>query len=104
MGYRVDIKENNMNEETVIGDGSIETRDLRLATWLYLNGAQLTAINPVETNRCTFTFTLSNNKLGKLMNQWANGYPTAEVREVINAYLFLVHRGKETIRAKGSRV
>jgi hypothetical protein len=92
-----------MMEETIIGDGEIQTKDLRLATWLYLNSAQLTEITPIETNRCAFTFKLNNNKLGKLMGQWANGYSTAEVREVINAYLFLVHRGKETLRAKGGR-
>ena len=88
-------------EETVVKDGSIETKDLRLATWLYLNSAQLAAITPVETNRCSFTFTLSNDKRDKVMNQWANGYPTADVREAINAYLYLVHRGKETLRARG---
>jgi hypothetical protein len=91
-------------EETVIGDGSIETKDPRLATWLYINSAQITSITPVETNRCAFTFTLSNNKLGKLMGQWANGNPMADVREVINAYLYLVHRGKEMLRAKGGRL
>jgi len=91
-------------EETVIGDGNIQTKDLRLAAWLYLNQAQLTVITPAETNRCVFTFTASNDKLDKLMGQWANGYPTAEVREVINAYLYLVHRGKETLRARGGRI
>lgn len=90
-------------EETVVGDRSIETKDLRLATWLYLNSVQLAAITPVETNRCSFTFTLGNDKLDELMNQWANGYPTADVREVINAYLYLVHRGKETLSARGGR-
>lgn len=90
-------------EETVVKDGSIETKDLRLATFLYLNRAQLTAITPVETSRCSFTFTLSSDKLDKLMNQWANGNPTADVREAINAYLYLVHRGKETLSARGGR-
>ena len=88
-------------EEIIIGDGSIETKDIRLATWLYLNSAQLSAITPVETNRCSFTFALSNSKSNQLMNQWANGNPDADVREAINAYLYLVHRGKETIRARG---
>lgn len=88
-------------EETVVRDGSAETKDLRLATWLYLNSAQLSAITPVETNRCSFTFVLSNDKRDKLMNQWVNGYPQADVREAINAYLYLVHRGKETLRARG---
>lgn len=87
-------------EETTVGDGSIETKDLRLATWLYLNQAQLKVITPVETNRCSFSFTLSNDKLEKLMDTWANGSPQADVREVINAYLYLVHRGKETLRAR----
>lgn len=90
-------------EETIVRDGSIETKDLRLATWLYLNSAQLAAITPVETSRCSFTFTLSNSKSNKLMSQWVNGNPTADVREVVNAYLYLVHRGKETLRARGGR-
>ena len=90
-------------EETIVGDGSIETKDLRLATWLYLNSAQPAAITPVETSRCSFTFTLSNSKSNQLMSQWANGHPQADVREAINAYLYLVHRGKETLRARGGR-
>jgi hypothetical protein len=92
-----------MNGDTVIGDGSIETKDLRLATWLYLNQAQLTAITQLEPSRCSFTFTLSNDKLDKLMGQWANGNPTADIREAINAYLYLLHRGKDILRTKGGR-
>ena len=89
-----------MSGDTVIGEGSIETRDLRLATWLYLNSAHLTTITPVEPNRCAYTFALDNNKIDTLMEQWANGYPTADVREVINAYLYLVHRGKDMLRVR----
>ena len=86
--------------DTEIREGSVETLDLRVATWLYLGSIPLTAVTPVETNRCSFTFTLSGDKIAKLMNQFANGYPTADVREVINAYLFLVHRGKDTIKGR----
>jgi len=87
-------------EDTEVRDGSIETLDLRLATWLYLNNAQLLTITPVESSRCAYTFTLDSNKLDKLMEQWASGCPTADVREVINAYLYLVHRGKDMLRAR----
>ncbi len=90
-------------EETIVKDGSMETKGLRLTTWLYLNNAQLAAITPAETNRCSFSFTLSNDRLDKLMNKWAKGNPTADVREVVNACLYLVHRGKETLRARGGR-
>ena len=89
-----------MADDTVIRDGSIETLDLRLATWLYLNGADLARIIPVESSRCSFTFKLSSNRLDKLMEQWVNGCPTADVRESINAYLYLVHRGKEKLQVR----
>ena len=87
-------------EDIEVRDGSIETKDLRLATFLYLSNAQLSAITPVEPRRCSYTFTLSNNKLEKLMEQWVNGSPMMDVREVINAYLYLVHRGKDILRAR----
>ena len=88
-----------MTGDTVVREGSIETLDLRLATWLYLNSANLAKIIPSESSRCSFTFKLNSNKLEKLMEQWVNGCPTADVREAINAYLYLVHRGKEILRA-----
>ena len=88
-----------MTGDTVVGEGSIETLDLRLATWLYLNSANLAKIIPSESSRCSFTFKLNSNKLEKLMEQWVNGCPTADVREAINAYLYLVHRGKDILRA-----
>ena len=88
-----------MTGDTVVREGSIETIDLRLATWLYLNGAELAKIAPAESSRCSFTFKLNSSKLEKLMEQWVSGHPTADVREVINAYLYLVHRGKEILRA-----
>lgn len=88
-----------MTEETVVREGSIETLDLRLAAWLYLNNASLAKIIPVESSRCSFTFKMNSSKLEKLMEQWVNGCPTADVREVINAYLYLVHRGKDILRA-----
>lgn len=87
-------------EDTEVRDGSIETRDLRLATWLYLNSSRLSAITPIDPQRCSYAFTMSNSKLGKLMEQWANGSPMSDVREVINAYLYLVHRGKDMLRAR----
>lgn len=90
-------------EETEIRDKSIETRDLRLATWLYLNQAQLAAVTPVESNRCSFTFTIANDRRDKVIAQWADGHPTADVREAINAYLYLVHRGKDALDRKGGR-
>lgn len=88
-----------MTGDTVVREGSVETLDLRLATWLYLNSANLAKITPSESSRCSFTFKLSSNKLEELMEQWVNGCPTADVREVINAYLYLVHRGKEILQA-----
>ena len=87
-----------MTGDTVVREGSIETLDLRLATWLYLNSANLAKITPSESSRCSFTFKIDSRKLEKLMEQWVNGCPTADVREVINAYLFLVHRGKDILR------
>lgn len=92
-----------MEQETIVGEGKVETKDLRLASWLYLNQARLAGVTPVESNRCSFTFTLNNEELNRLMDTWANGYPTADVREVINAYLYLVHRGKEMLSARGGR-
>ena len=92
-----------MSGDTVIREGRVETGDLRLATWLYLNSAPLATITPVEPSRCAYTFTLDNNKLDKLMEEWANGCPTADIREVINAYLYLVHRGKDILRARRDR-
>jgi hypothetical protein len=89
-----------MDGDTVVRDGIIETKDLRLATWLYLNQVPLAAIKPDESSRCSFSFRMSNAKLERLMNQWAVGHPNADIREVINAYLYLVHRGKELIRAR----
>lgn len=90
-----------MTGDTVVREGSIETLDLRLAAWLYLNSANLAKITPSESSRCSFTFKMNSSKLEKLMEQWVNGCPTADVREVINAYLYLVHRGKEVLRARG---
>jgi hypothetical protein len=90
-----------MAEETSVKVGEIVTKDLRLATFLHLNSARLTAIVPVEAGKCAFTFKLKNDEIDKLMTQWANGNPTAGVRDIINAYLYLVHRGKEVLRAKG---
>ena len=87
-------------EDTEVSDGSIETSDLRLATWLYLNIARLSAITLLDPHRCSYAFTTSNSELAKLMEQWANGSPTSDVREVINAYLYLVHRGKDMLRAR----
>ena len=49
-------------EDTEVKDGRVETKDLRLATWLYLNSAPLATITPVEPSRCAYTFTLNNNK------------------------------------------
>ena len=91
-----------MTGDTVVREGSIETLDLRLATWLYLNSANLAKIIPSESSRCSFTFKVNSSKLEELMEQWVNGHPTGDVREVINAYLFLVHRGKEILnRSRG---
>lgn len=81
-------------------EGRIDTADLRLAAWLYLNNAHLEAITPVDSRRCSFTFTPGNNRLGKLMEQWVNGLPVADIREAINAYLYLVHRGKDVIQQR----
>ncbi len=86
--------------DTQVTEGSVKTLDLRVATWLYLSGIPLTEIAPVEASRCSFTFTLSGDKIAKLMDQFTNSYPTADVREVINAYLYLVHRGKDMIKAR----
>ena len=81
----------------------METTDLRLAVWLYLNRAELTKVTPVETSKCSFTFALNSKELDRLLDQWISGQPTFDVRATVDAYQHLVHRGKETLRARGDR-
>lgn len=90
-----------MTGDTVVEKGSVETLDLRLATFLYLSNASLAKITPVESSRCSFTFKIDSRKLEKLMEQWVNGCPTADIREAINSYLYLVHRGKDVLNRRG---
>lgn len=79
----------------------VETTDLRLTVWLYLNKAELVKIIPVETSKCPFTFSLSSKELDRLMDIWVNGQPTFDVRTTVDAYQHLVHRGKERLGRRG---
>ena len=89
-------------QDTIREKGRVKTVDLRLAAWLHLNNAQLEAATPVEgSTKCSFTFTPGNTDLEQLMEQWIAGAPVADVRVAINAYLYLVYRGKEILKARG---